>query len=451
MSISRIFEIGKRSLLTYQSAINTTSNNIANVNKEGYTRRRINLSEMTSSMGLVGQIGWGVDVDKIVQIKQLMVENQIYHENQNLGKYSADKSLYTQIEAIYADSTGAGLSDVLTDFWNSWNDLANDPESQGIRSVVKEKGKLLANTFNRIHSKFTDMQDQTASEILVQVETINQIISQISKLNEKISVSNSLDLKDERSLLINQLSKYINIDVRQNNDKITISTDGFILVSDGNINLLSTEISTENDFRKINIKINNINHRPDITSGELASLLETHNKTIPDNLQNLNDLAAGLAKHVNDIHSSGYNLDNVTGVNFFNENIVSASDFKLNDAIEQNPALIATRSSLSGEGDGSIAQAIFDLQFNDIINGQTASNFYNSMITDIGNQLKDSSFLYDSQQLIVQQLENQRESISGVSLDEEMTKLMQYEQAYQAATKVVSTVDEMVQTLLLMV
>ena len=152
MSIARIFEIGKRSLLSYQAAIDTTSGNIANVNKQGYSRRRVDLSDLTAGIPGIGRIGLGVNVENIERIRERMIEYQLYQETQNLGRYESGEMMLKQLEGIYAESSGAGLSNILSQFWNSWNDLANDPESQANHAVVKDKGIVLANTFNRIHN-----------------------------------------------------------------------------------------------------------------------------------------------------------------------------------------------------------------------------------------------------------------------------------------------------------
>jgi len=451
MSIARIFEIGKRSLLTYQSAIDTTAGNIANVNKEGYTRRRVDLSELTAGIPGLGRIGLGVNVEDVTRIRQRMIEYQLYQETQSLGRYETGEMMLSQLEGIFAESSGAGLSNILSEFWNSWNDLANDPESQANHAVVKDKGVVLANTFNRIHTDMQNMQNQLANEIESKINNINQIANQIAVINNQIQLSNSAELKDERDILIADLAEMINIKVRENDQgQVNITTSGLLLVSEAEASQLTMSVSRSDEYNQISVSFQNMNHQPEISSGQLKSLIEIHNDRIPNNIDKLNELARSIAENVNNLHSTGYSLNDITGLTFFDTNVGGASDIKVNNAIVNDPSLIATKTSLTGPGNGDMAMAISNLQFDTFVDGQTASDYYISMISLLGSEIQDMKFMHGSQQVIVDQIYYQKESISGVSLDEEMTRLIQYEQAYEAAIRVINTVDEMVETLLAM-
>ncbi len=449
MSISSMFEIGKRSLMAYQSAINTTSENISNVNTEGYVRRRPDLSDLTIGMAGIGRVGIGVSADDISRIRQSFVDQQLWYENQDLGKYGSDEMVLSQIEQIFGESTDAGLSTVLNQFWGAWNDLGNDPESQSARTLVRDKGELLASTFNQIDTNFKNMQEQIGNDIQTKVKTINQILNQISDINKQFKTADAPGLLDERDRLITQLSQLVNIDVREkDNGNVTISSGGIILVSDNEVNEFTAELKQNDGNYQAIIKYKNVDREADITSGELASLTDTLNKRIPDYMSKLDELARNIASRVNEVHKGGYNLSGITGISFFADDVTGAGNFRLNSAVSKDPSLIATRTSTSASGDGSIARDVFDLQYESFVQGSTTSDFYTALLTQVGNELKTSQSSKESGQLIVQHLQNQKDSISGVSLDEEMTNLIQYQQAYEAAGKVVKTVDEMVQTLL---
>jgi len=446
MSISRIFDISKRSLLSHQSAINTTAKNIANVNTEGYKRRRVNLSQLGFGFsGLSGSMSpRGVD-----RIRQQFAESQLWYENQNLGKYQTDEMLLTRTEDIFGEPGDSGLANVLTEFWNSWNDLANNPESQSVRSLVRDKGVLLANTFNRLHSDLKNFQKQIGVDVQEKVKQVNQLINQIRTINEQMGVSASDDLLDQRDLLVNELSQLLNIEVRENQDgNITVSTGGHILVSGSDVNELDTEVSTENRALSVNVIFKLGNRSANITSGELGSMIEVINKQIPEQIEQLNTLAKSISERVNEVHSSGYNLDGATGIEFFQTGITQADELKVSDAILKDSTLIASSAASGESGDGSIAQSIFDIQFESIIQNNTVADFYNSLISRVGGSVKEAAFLRSSQEMVIQNLQNRRDAVSGVSLDEEMTKLIEYERAYQAAARMISAADEMIQTVL---
>ena len=135
-------------------------------------------------------------------------------------------------------------------------------------------------------------------------------------------------------------------------------------------------------------------------------------------------------------------------MNFFNDNITGAGDFSLTAEILSDSSLIATSSDPDAQGDSNVAQAISDLQYGELINGKPIMDYYNSIIADVGNRVQEAKFIHQNQDKIVHQLQIQRASITGVSLDEEMTQLIQYEQAYEAAARMISTVDELMQTIL---
>lgn len=445
MSISSLFEIGRRSLLGYQRAIDVTSGNIANANNENYTRRRLDLSSLNRLNGF----GSGSNNDSLMRMRQKFAEYSLWRENHNLGRYEKEESLLKQIESIFGEDSDGSIQNVMIEFWNAWNELANDPESESARSLLKNKGILLANTFKTNHTRIVKMQRQMDPEINDTVNKINQISNQLLQINQQVRVGPSADLLDERDLLIDELSHLINIDVKEkDNGEVSVLFGGHILISENKANPIELSINSNNNLHSARVTFKDSNYEPDIDGGKLAGLINVFNNKIPGYLSQLDTLAVNLAEQVNSIHKTGYNIAGTTGLNFFTSNITGAANFRMDDAIMNNPTLIASRAATEGVGDNSIAEAMFNLQFNTIIANETPSDFYTSLVTAIGTDIDDVSFLRHSQELITQQLQNQRDEISGVSLDEEMTKLIQYEQAYQAAAKIVTTVDEMLQTII---
>jgi flagellar hook-associated protein 1 FlgK len=446
MSIARLFEIGKRSLLAYQSAINTTTENISNANREEYSRKRVNLINIPADVS-----GYGVETRVAIRMRQEFAQHQIWNENQNLGRHETLEMMLSQVEGTFADNTEASISNVLSQFWSAWNDLANDPESSYARTIVRDRAMMLTNSFNRIYKELKGFKPQLTPEIRETVTNVNQIIRQISEINKQLKIASSPDLLDERDLLIKKLSKLTNIDVTEKeNGEVNIFTDGLILVQDDIVNELVVHTTTVDSDTQIEIRLKDIPLSPTIRSGQLSGLLDTYNNIIPEYLDKLNTLAKGLVKQVNDVHRTGYNISGVSGVNFFDPNLTGAGDMQINDAVYDDPSLIATRAAGEGEGSSSIAQAISAIQFEQIVAGTSANDYYSSMLTELGSTIQESQFIYRSQEMIILQLQNQKEAVTGVSMDEEMTRLIQFQQAYEASARLVTTVDQMVETLLTM-
>ncbi len=188
-----------------------------------------------------------------------------------------------------------------------------------------------------------------------------------------------------------------------------------------------------------------------ITGGKLGSLLEIYNSSIPDYSNEIDALATAIGTEVNDVHQLGYNLENGTGISFFDPEVSGASSLSVSTAIIYDPHLIATSSNPDESGNASIASRIADLQNVNLLRGEKFSDHYNSIVSKVGSKVQESSFLKDSQGIVIDSLKNRRDSISGVSLDEEMSNLVKYQQAYQAASRMISVADELIQSVMALI
>ncbi|NOX90058.1 MAG: flagellar hook-associated protein FlgK [Calditrichaeota bacterium] len=447
MSISRILEIGKRSLLAYQSAVKTTTDNISNANNEYYKRRRMTFDQLN-----MGYNALGLNIGDAQRLRQRFAEYQIFSENQFLGKYESTHRLLTQIESIFDENSDAGLSKVMSDFFNSWNDLAKEPESQYARNLVVDKAIVLSDSFQRINGDLQNIKDQIVPEVKLQLKDINQKLQLIQKINQQIRKQPNPDLLDQRDKVVDELSQLMNIRIKEkDNGEINIYSDGVLLVSYDVLNELDSKTVNADGKSQIKIQLKNGGYRINIDNGEIAGLLETYNELIPKYKEQMDALARGISQKVNAIHRQGENLEGTTGIDFFASDIQGISDFRLNEAVKNDPSLIASRKPGDAEGDGGVAQEISDLQFKSIFNEGTSHEYYQSFLTQLGDKIQENEFLTNSQKMILEQLKNQRDAVTGVSMDEEMTKMVQYQQAYDAAAKVISTVDEMMSTVLKMV
>ena len=449
MSLSSLFEIGRRSLAGYQSAIDTTTGNIANANNEGYTRRRVDLSYLSSNQSGITSFGTGVNGTDLQRMRQRFAEYSLWRENNNLGKFEKTESLLKQIESVLGSEGDGSIQSVLNEFWSAWNDLANDPESTATRALVKNKGQLLTDTFNNAHNRMIQMQRELTPEINETVNTVNQISNQLLAINQQLKINQSPDLMDSRDQLITDLSKIINIEVKEkDNGEVSILFGGHILISENKANPLQAKFDATDNVHSVSLTFKDSNYEPEIQGGSLAGLMDVYNNNIPNYLNQLDTLAVNIVQGVNSVHSAGYNIAGTTGINFFDPNVSGASSFRMNNAVVNDPNLIASRSATEGIGANSIAESIFNLQNSTFVANETPSDFYTSLVTEIGTDISDAEFQRSSQELITQQLQNQRDEITGVSLDEEMTKLILYEQSYQAAAKIITTVDQMMDTVL---
>ena len=456
-----ILNIGKGALIAQQRAIDVNAHNIANANTEGYCRQRVNFSTQPPINFSPGQMGTGVKAAEIERIYDRFISLQLSQVNQALGQGEAEKSGLQEVEMIFDESSGYGLSRALSDFWNAWQDLANEPAGEGERIVLIAKTKVLTNTFNRIASQLTGLQKDMDVNIKGTVEEINLIARQVADLNQQISAAevgnqNANDFRDQRDLLLKQLSfligaRYFETDT----GKVTVLVGGGRpLVEDG----LTWELSTETngaghqDVVWVDRDGNKVNLNAEIEGGKVKGWLEVRDSYVSRYLNQLDTLANGLITEVNNLHQVGFGLNGSTGNIFFEGS--SAFDIQLSSQIEADPNLIAASETLDGiPGDNRNALAIAELQNQLIFSGGRATfdDYYNSLIGKTGTESKEAQTNYEHSSAMIAQLERYRDSVSGVSLDEEMVNLVKFQHAYDAAAKLISTIDELLDTVISMV
>ncbi|MEA3435313.1 MAG: flagellar hook-associated protein FlgK [Thermodesulfobacteriota bacterium] len=457
-NILGLLDIGRGALLAHQKAISITGHNIANVNTPGYSRQRVNLANLglTSASG---QMGAGVRASDIQRIYDQFLGSQINTESYNLGKWEAQKSSLERVEIIFDETTGFGLNQAMGDFWNAWQDLVNNPEGHTERQVLVAKSEIMAEIFNKISSDLNQQQNDIDSSIEGAVNEINTIAGQISDLNIKISDieksgQSANDLRDERDLLLKELSSMIDINSFEGNDgQVTVLVgNGRPLVQPPYSLSLSTvtNASGHEDVVWVDRDGNSVDITNDISGGKLKGWLEVRDVKIEDYKTRLDDLASSIITEVNNLHTAGFDLNGAAGGAFFTG--TSASDIAVDTNIVNDVNMIAA-SGTGAPGDNSNAIAIANLQNSLLMSGGTATcdDFYNSLVSDVGIDVQSAQMNYDHQTAMASSLDNYRESISGVSIDEEMVNLVKFQHAYDAAAKLISAVDEMMNTVMNMV
>ena len=448
MPISDLMGASRIALSAYQSAIATTSKNISNVDNPNYVRRRADIGALLSP---IAGLNFN-EKDNVDRLGSGFIQEQLWHKNQFAGKYETDELIYSQMESLFNEPGESGLSSIMEGFWNAWSDLANDPESSTAKAIVRDKGVLLTNTFSQVSTDLKNLQTQVGNSIVDTVRQVNNLLHQIKSINERVGVNYSYDLADTRDKAVTELSKLINIDVSENTDNIvSISTGGDVLVPLVNgdfVNELTATTDPYADSFNVTVAFSEGGAIGAVTAGELGALMDIHNTSIPDYLDSLDTLATGMADAINAVHKTGYTLDDETGINFFNADVTGVGSFTMNSDIVNDSGKIATSSSPSEAGNGEIAATISDLQNGYNIQSMKFSDYYTSLLSEVGSNVQEARFLRSSQDKIMQTLQNQRDSISGVSIDEEMANLIKYEQAHQAASRMIAVADELIKSVL---
>ncbi|MBW1764022.1 MAG: flagellar hook-associated protein FlgK [Deltaproteobacteria bacterium] len=457
MGIYSTLNIGRDALLTQQRAIEVAGHNIANVNTPGYSRQKLILTAKNPIPTWAGELGTGVQGIEVERIADKYLGDQINSSAQDLGRWEAQRDSLERIEIVFDEATGYGLNSAMSEFWNAWQDLANNPSGNVQRNLLVGMSENLANTFNNIYSDLAGLQNDIDFAISGTVTEINRLATQIADLNDKIesieaAQQNPNDYRDERDQLLKELSGLIDFTSSEASDgvvTVTLGDSTDLVSSSGASSLVANDTDADGflDIAWSSAPATAINSN--ISGGKLKGWLETRDVIVPDYLTRLETLATTLRDQVNAEHIVGYGLDG-TQNNFFDPiGTPEAGTFAVNTAIISDINKIAAGDS-SNYGDNQTALRIAGLQNDLTISANTATfdDYYNSIVSDVGIKVDEAGVNYKYQYSTSAQLENYRQSVSGVSLDEEMVNLIKFQHAYNAAAKLITMVDELMDALM---
>jgi flagellar hook-associated protein 1 FlgK len=450
-SLSGSMSIALSALANNQEALDVTSNNIANQNTPGYSRQRVNFSESaTLQLGSV-QLGTGSRIDNIQSIRDQTLEFRLNTETQTQSALDSYLGPLQQIQASFNEAAGTGLQSSISGFFNSFSQLSTDPSSVALRQSVLTAGQNLAGAFNSAATNLNTLKTSTDQQIPTLAQQVNALTQSVAQLNIQITQSqssgqNSGTLQDQRNQLIQKLSQIINVSQIQGSDgSIGLSTAlGAALVVGGqqfNLQVATNPVTGQNDILSSTGK----DLTASINGGSIGGLLRVRDQAIPSLLSNLDTLASGIANAVNTQQAAGFDLNAAAGQNFFT---VPAGVPGTAQSISVNltdPTQVAA-SQNGTTGDNANALALAQLQNQNIAGGDTPINFYSNTVAQLGANIQQATTQSATQDIVVQQLQTQRDSVSSVSLDEEAANLVQFQRAYQAAARIVNVVDSLTQT-----
>lgn len=464
MGIGRLLDISVRSMAAYQRAMDVTSQNISNAGNPEYTRQKTIFATEETQAG----IGMGVKIQDVLRIKNNLLDNQIRKYQSSLSDAEKRSELLQQIESVIAEPSDIGLSSYMTEFFNSWSQLATNPNSTQLRTQVIQKAQRLSERFAEIFEGFSSVQSVLQKEAVAKTYQLNEYLKEISEMNHRIYESEARgikasELKDKRDTLIGKVSELANITVNYNEFGAAIINVGGVQGADQN-GYTEFEVSFVNNRIRITSK-NDKNAIALLNSGELFTASDLYSSRIPEYRTNLENLATAFINKVNEFHMQGFTLvqngSSSTGIPFFgsldiNGNVINSfvnGQIKINENILNNPKNIAVSSSANNDGNGSIAiliSSLSDLKLPEL-GDQSILESYTGFLNTFGVDKVVSDNKIESNSLVIQQLKNQKSSYSGVSIDEEMTNVIKFQRSYEAAAKLIKVVNDMMETIIQLV
>lgn len=458
-----VFEIGRRALRASQTGVEVTSHNIANVNTPGYSRQSVQLSASAPNENygwLLGRgisIGTGVNVDGIKGNRDQFIATRLQTETAINGRLTAERDALSPVEAAFNDSGSGSIGSALQNFFGAFRNLEANPTSTTARGSVVEQGKALSSAFHSTRARLVEIRDQADLDIRSTVTTVNDLAQTVADLNKKIRIAenndiNSSDLIDHRSEAINQIAELTGA-------RSTTNVDGTITLTlgDGQALVYGDQVATLTaaDTPPDGLATVSIDGQPAVFNEGKLRGLQNGVSFIGGQIQTLDDLAASVAGRVNTLHATGSDLNGAAGGNFFAtpaSGPVTAQNIDVAAALKTNARLVVAAASGAGGGDGSIARNIASLLSDktSVVGATTGSytEVFASLVSSAGAAVKAADDELTTQSAILAQTKAQRDSISGVSLDEEAINLLQYQKAYEAAARFLRVADEMTQTIL---
>lgn len=490
--------IATRGLYSSQAALSVTGTNISNANTDGYSRQTVNQTTAGAAAVYAGQaiIGGGSEVASVERVRDPLLDAKYRRANGQSGEWDVKSAGLTQVEELIGDSQ-TGFSTVMEDFYAALEALSSDASDGSARTALLEAGNSLCSYLNDTATQLETLRDDFNTSVKTTVEQINTYAKQIAALNAQInraaaSGSTTNDLEDQRDLLIDKLSELTEVTVSQTSSgaggaALTVRVNGSTLVSGGTARPLECYENSEGMY---GIRWQDTGLDFASAGGALQGYLDLRDGSgadseyqgIPYYLNQLNDFAQTFAKAFNEGiykdgttyysgQAGGYGLDGSTGIRFFTYDDcstaaflasgtdndsryaqITAANISISQDIQEDVAKIAA-SSAADEADNNenINDLISLCRDNRMFNKGDPEDFMNSIIATVGTASSYAQRVAENKNTTVKNINDNRTSVSGVSTDEEAANLTKYQQAYNAAAKMVSIWDEIYETTINMV
>ena len=451
-NLNGILSLASQALLADQGALQVTSNNIANANTPGYSREVPEFEEAPSMDQAGVEYGQGVALAQVNGIRDQVVELGVQQALQQQGQINSNLQSLTQVESLFNEAQGAGLQAPLSQFFNSLQNLSTNPTDLSLRQSVLSAAQTLASTFNQASAGLSQVQSGLNQSIPQAVTEINQLTAQIAQINGQIeaaqgSGTNPSQLVDQRDQLIEQLSGLVGVNnIKDSDGSVSLTTSSGALLVAGQESYALSTAPTASGNQDVFSQGQDVTSG--LTGGTLGGYLQALNQGVTPAQGSLDTLAANIISAVNSQQQAGFDLKGIAGVSLFTPlsgtSAAGAAD-EMSVAISDPSKIAASSDGSPGDNGNAIALANIETRPLAGFGGQNVMDYYSNFVTGIGTQLQQATNQQTAQDLVVQQLQNQKASISGVSLDEESANLIQFQTAYSASARVVSVISQIAQ------
>lgn len=447
-------------VVTNQRALNTVSHNLTNATTPGYTRQRVDTAAQTpyahpalnNAVG-PGQVGTGVVAAQHLRLRDQFIDVNYRSTSSDVGQWEARADAMATLDTVIDEPGDTGITSLLSGYWSAWHALSLQPDSAAAREAVRSAGQSLAAGFNDLDRQLAAARTEADGRVTLAVQRVNEIAGQLNEVNRQIAMVVAVgqepnDLRDRRDLLLDELSTLTDIGVAET------GPNGKVTVTIGNQILLDPSTDTVNPLAIGAGGAATVGGNPTtIASGRLRGLVDLRDTVIggPNGyIAQLDTMAAALVASVNARHAAGFALDGSTGNAFFQG--ATAATIALDPAIAGSTDRIAASATAAGlPGGADAAVAVAQLQYVVQAIGTattTLDGFYGQFVAKIGVDADRANRLHQVQSGVLDAARARRDGVSGVNMDEEMTDMVRFQKSYNAAARMITTLDQMLETII---
>lgn len=469
MSIGSILNSARQGMNAQQTAVQIASQNIANAKTEGYSRQRVELAAQLPTVFPYGSVGTGVAVASITRARDSLLDATYRTNNAAASGAQTSSDALSQVQSIFGEPSDTGLSASLDAFWSAWGDLASDPTNVSAKGVVRQAGNNVAVTLNQFAQQLDAVDQGNREGMNDDVNQVNKLTGQIADVNRQIVAAESggqtaNDLRDQRDLLVDQITKIVGGQVVEHaNGSVAVYAGGRMLVDDTTVKQLEMH-----DGQPPTVTYLGSSSTIDGIGGTLGAHIDISANRIPLVMSKLDALASGLVQSVNAIHSTGtiYSGNPPVGApagNFFDvtnpppaggDPRLTARGIRLAPTLVGANDVAASGAGALGPGNNDAATALAGLRNTAVtltsLAGTTTasiSDFFNETVGSLATDVRSAQDDATVQGTLASNAQTRRDSVSGVSTDEELISVIEHQHAYQAAARLVQVVSDMTDTL----
>ncbi|SHG13820.1 flagellar hook-associated protein FlgK [Fodinibius roseus] len=449
-----LFEIAKSGLQSAQHSMSVTSNNIVNADTPGYSRQRVEKSP--DGMQMDGyHAGLGVNIDDVSRLRDGMNDVLLNKKKQDMGYLEKKAELYEKLEASVVSDYGEDLDSQVGGLFDNFSELASNPQDVSVRNNLINESQQLTSKLREM-SRSTDETSNLVQNFAGKtLDSINSLLGTINELNYSIKQSEAKGQPDHSSLDIrvaklNELSELVDFESQvTDTGAVQIEIGGRKVLDEDQAYHLKAEVDDVN--KKFRLRLEN-GYVVEPDGGKIGAEIEMYQEGIPEMKEKLNNIASTIVSEVNNIHSSGYGLEDNTQRAFFNPAGTTAEDIELNQALIDNPNHIGASDTAGEAGNGEVASRIADLRNEKIIgdagDNQRLSEYTVGFISKPGEELSRLNSTIEARDSEIQMLKSQQEQTAGVNIDEELSRMIKFQNSYQGAAKVMNSAQQMYDTLI---